>query len=200
MHELKLSRQTLNSTVLECGGDPTEQYEKNTSLVITRDPFSEGTGRVTFIPSRMLYGLMPSSLINQYKFWQNEDDSLTGYMPLNSENSNKSVSRSIVFVKLHPEGAGDPSSFCNAHASATISRTYITETSTLPLNMAEFETTPDFSKPVMYLVNLLDVLGSYVTQYNTSGHPLGPVSRVHEMADFEGENTTLHALVSLLGK
>ena len=47
----------LNSTYLECAGDPSEEYYKDFSLVITRDSIYEDTGRLTYVPSRMLQGI-----------------------------------------------------------------------------------------------------------------------------------------------
>ena len=49
----------LNSTYLECAGDPSEEYYKDFSLVITRDSIYEDTGRLTYIPARMLQGTCP---------------------------------------------------------------------------------------------------------------------------------------------
>jgi len=196
LHEMKLTRQALNNTHLECSGDPGEEYYKDYSLVITRDSIYEDTGRLTYVPARMLYGLMPSCLLKQYRFWQNEDDSLTGYMPV--VESNAAISRSILTVLLRPEGPPDNKGFCHANANALISRTFITEQSALQPNEVEFETTPDPTKPVMYLVNLMKVLSQYVTGYNNLDALVGPVTRIYELVDFENEPVTLHALVRLM--
>jgi hypothetical protein len=33
-----------------------------------------------YLPKRLLEGLFPSVLLEEYVFWQNTDDSLTGYL------------------------------------------------------------------------------------------------------------------------
>lgn len=33
----------------------------------------------TFIPDRLLYGMVPTTILEDYNFWQNEDDSMSGY-------------------------------------------------------------------------------------------------------------------------
>ena len=49
-----------------------------------------------------------------------------------------------------------------------------------------------------YLVNLMAVMSHYVKKYNNSGDLTGPVTRVKELVDFDGETATLHALVRLI--
>ena len=139
---------------------------------------------------------MPACLLKQYRFWQNEDDSLSAFMPVLE--SNAYITRSILHVILKPEGPPDKTSFCNANGTALISRIFITENSTLKANEVEFETTPDTNKPVMYLVNLLRVLSQYVTGYNSTNVSVGPVSKINELLEFENESMTLHALVRLV--
>ena len=139
---------------------------------------------------------MPACLLKQYRFWQNEDDSLSAFMPILE--SNASITRSILHVILKPDGPPDKTSFCNAHGTALISRIFITENSTLKANEVEFETTPDTTKPVMYLVNLLRVLSQYVSGYNSINASVGPVSKINELLEFENESITLHALVRLV--
>jgi hypothetical protein len=49
------------------------------SLVITRNLGNTEQDQQTFIPAALLSGLLPDALIDDYSFWQNEDDSLVGY-------------------------------------------------------------------------------------------------------------------------
>ena len=197
LHEMKLSRQALNSTILECSGDSGVMIESAISLVVTKDAVQEGTGRLMYVPSRLLCGLMPSSLLNQYNFWQSEDDSLRGYMPVLE--ANKSVTRSILNVQLKKSGKGDELGFSNALADAVISRVIVSEGSPSQSdNEKEFYSRPDTSKSVEYLVNLMGVLAQYVKKYNGSGDAIGPVPRIKELVDFDGETATLHALVRLV--
>jgi hypothetical protein len=197
LHEMKMSRQELNQTILECSGDSSKMIDSALSLVISKDALEEGSGKLTYIPSRLLSGLMPSSLLNQYNFWQHEDDSLTGYMPVLE--SNKSVTRSMLKVQLRKIGGSDMEGFCNAVADAHISRIVIADGNPSQTdNEKEFDSRPDTSKPIEYLVNLMSVLSQYVKKYNNNGDSVGPVSRIKELVDFDGETATLHALVRLV--
>ena len=63
-------------------GHPYAQYPDPTSVVITRGwdyPENLSGGEETFIPSRLLYGLVPCALLDTHKFWQDEEDNLRGY-------------------------------------------------------------------------------------------------------------------------
>ena len=197
LHEMKMSRQELNSTILECSGDSSVNVDAAMSLVISKDALQEGSGKLMYLPSRLLCGLMPSSLLNQYNFWQKEDDSLVGYMPVLE--TNKSVSRSILHIKLNKGDKGDPTGFCNSLADAVISRVFIADSAPSQTDSEkEFDSRRESTKPTEYLVNLMAVMSQYVKKFNNSGVPEGPVSKLKELVDFEGETSTLHALVRLL--
>jgi hypothetical protein len=60
-----------------------EDYQEPTlpseSLVIMRNLGNSSQDLQTYIPNRLLAGLMPDSLLDRFSFWQNPDDSLTGY-------------------------------------------------------------------------------------------------------------------------
>ena len=53
------------------------------------------TGKETFLPERLLYGTLPSSLLEQYLFWQDEADNLRGY-PKSKENEPY-----VIYITLH---------------------------------------------------------------------------------------------------
>jgi hypothetical protein len=50
-------------------------------------------GEETYIPPRLLYGIVPHSLLDQYLFWQDENDNLRGY-------STDKSSPYFIFIKL----------------------------------------------------------------------------------------------------
>ena len=50
------------------------------SLIITRNFTTLADKMQVYIPSRFLKGLVPDGLLDEYTFWQETDDSLTGYM------------------------------------------------------------------------------------------------------------------------
>ena len=52
----------------------------NQSLIITRNLSSSKDGIQQVIPRRLLEGLLPAILLDEYEFWQNKDGSLTGYL------------------------------------------------------------------------------------------------------------------------
>ena len=52
------------------------------SAVITRDWTVEANlslGTETYIPARLLWGMIPATLLESHEFWQDEDDNLRGY-------------------------------------------------------------------------------------------------------------------------
>lgn len=59
-------------------GDASRPAPPAPSLVITRN-LHASLGVQTYVPKRMLSGLLPAVLVRSYVFWQNEDDSLVGY-------------------------------------------------------------------------------------------------------------------------
>ena len=66
----------------EAGHPYASSYSKSSSAVITRDWTVEqnlSLGTETFIPARLLWGLLPQALLDEYTFWQDEADQLRGY-------------------------------------------------------------------------------------------------------------------------
>jgi hypothetical protein len=60
-------------------GNPLLKVEPAPSVVITRS-LNALLGTQTFLPERFLRGLIPSTLLEDFMFWQSESDSLTGYI------------------------------------------------------------------------------------------------------------------------
>lgn len=50
-----------------------------TSLVISRNLSSRKNGEEVFIPARLLHGILPDVLLDQFYFWQDYLGCLTGY-------------------------------------------------------------------------------------------------------------------------
>jgi hypothetical protein len=79
-------------------GDPT-------SAVITREASCDenlSLGVETYIPDRLLWGIVPHTLLEQHCFWQDEDDHLRGY-PIpkpDSKGSSEQLGSDIIFVRL----------------------------------------------------------------------------------------------------
>lgn len=60
-------------------GDPRTEAHNGRSLVITRY-LTSALGLETFMPAKLLAGLLPSALLEQYTFWQRDrDGDLIGY-------------------------------------------------------------------------------------------------------------------------
>ena len=58
-----------------------DSHNQTKSAVITRDWMVEANlslGRETYLPSRLLYGLVPQALLDTHAFWQDEDDHVRG--------------------------------------------------------------------------------------------------------------------------
>jgi hypothetical protein len=75
-----------STTPMFQAGDPRTEAFNHRSLVITRYLTSK-TGLETYVPARLMAGLLPSSLLEQYAFWQSDKDGdLVGY-PLSDDPS-----------------------------------------------------------------------------------------------------------------
>jgi hypothetical protein len=68
------------------------------SLCITRNLTSLSDGLQTYVPHRFLRGLLPDALLEEYVFWQESDDSLTGY--LIKEVRDKRAQQTVLRVEL----------------------------------------------------------------------------------------------------
>jgi hypothetical protein len=76
-------------------GHPYSAYPNPLSVVIFRDATHQKNisgSQEQFIPSRLLYGLVPSALLDTHLFWQDKNDNLRGY-PTDS-------SPHIIYVEL----------------------------------------------------------------------------------------------------
>jgi len=63
-------------------GHPYEAIGDGTGVVITRAWDHEdnlSSGPETYIPSRLMHGVLPTALLEKYDFWQDETDELRGY-------------------------------------------------------------------------------------------------------------------------
>ena len=75
--------------------------DKSTSCIITRDAQHEANLSLwieTHLPARLLFGLLPHTLLEDYVFWQDEDDNLRGYP------SGSSGHYVVIYVRLEPGG------------------------------------------------------------------------------------------------
>lgn len=59
------------------GGNAEKQNIPEPSLVISR-ALNKETGLQTYLPPRVFYGVLPTCLLEEFHFWQNEDDTITG--------------------------------------------------------------------------------------------------------------------------
>jgi hypothetical protein len=109
-------------------GVPMTTLEPRSSLLVTR-ALNSKIGTQTYIPPRFLAGVLASSLVDKYVFWQNEDDSIVGYEKLvsvmNDDNAATLTSEadkpsSRLKIKLSKSPDFDKSGFCNSSAEAFI--------------------------------------------------------------------------------
>ncbi|KAI9918712.1 hypothetical protein PsorP6_012156 [Peronosclerospora sorghi] len=72
-----LDQGSVDPALLQGSGDPTERQTPAGSLVILRkNPLLHGTEQ--FIPPRLLQGVVPSCLLENFRFWMGEDGRLRG--------------------------------------------------------------------------------------------------------------------------
>src|SRR5690348_8614270 len=80
--------------------NPSENLSSpQSSLVITRNLSVTDDATQLYVPVRYLLGLLPAALLDNYVFWQNKDDSLTGYMKKEQKaDKQESESTGCVFI------------------------------------------------------------------------------------------------------
>lgn len=115
-------------------GVPMNTTNPSPSLIVTRALSSE-LGTQTYLPERFIAGLIPSSLIDKYVFWQSESDNIIGYEKVKTKNENddddnshdslnKSNEQSSTRLKisLSKDPGNDVTGFCNTEAEALVQR------------------------------------------------------------------------------
>lgn len=191
MHELKEEPMAASGDTYLTSGDPYIASDKHPSLIVFRDSIQNQVAvRQQFIPHRFLLGIMPTALLRNYKFWQNKDDSITGYMPVANAQSGQ---RSILHIIIEER----------ATRRAKISRAYVVEEAESAVVATgasagedkdpDFASNIDTTKPTMYLINLLLLLNSF-----TKKHVECRETMLNQIADFNGERSSLHAFVRML--
>ena len=99
-------------------GNPRASAPPSSTLLITRS-LTKTLGMQTFLPERLLRGLLPAALLESYSFWQNGDDTLTGYPHAHAPLATRTTR---LQVKLSPVGEADASGFGGAQAVLTLTR------------------------------------------------------------------------------
>jgi hypothetical protein len=143
-HDMEYHSLSLSSGLVGCCGDPTLSYKPSTSITIIKYPHHDKTNEQIFIPSRYLYGTLPDSLLDYYAFWQNKDDSLTGYI---TRKDGYFSAASELFVQIVKSGSADSIGFGFCNAQALVTRRSETDVGT---------------DNWLHLVNSLTVFSSYV--------------------------------------
>ena len=106
----------VNNMICLSSGSPWTVRAPSPSLVISRRLNAE-LGIQTFIPSRYLAGTIPACLLEQYRYWQSEDDDMVGE-PVDLKNVYD------LTIKLNKDGRLDKEGFCcNSDAYALVQRT-----------------------------------------------------------------------------
>lgn len=133
------------------------EYPKS-SLLVTRALNSE-LGIQTFIPPRFLAGLLPSTLVDKYVFWQDEDDNIIGYEKHAQDQADVDDNGEAVFddhnapssrlsITLSKGSGFDKSGFCNSKAEALVKRIPV-------LGYDHADDRMDTSRPTHTLLNVL---------------------------------------------
>ena len=193
LHDLPTETFFVGNKLYQCGGNPVQKVEPAPSLVILRYHDEDVEHAQMYLPTRLLHGTMPSSLLQTYAFWQNADDSVTAYMPAKNTSH---ASRSILQIKLNKTEEADITGFGFAGAIASISRVFTLEDT--EVKDFSFYTVPDPDKPVMYLVDLMKVLNHYQQRHVHHEASTDPPNVATEFVNFQDESQTLHALVRLM--
>ena len=133
-------------------GIPMSTGAPSDSLLISR-ALSKKIGTQIHIPKRFLAGTIPTALLENYSFWQSEDDNMIGYEELTSSDDEDegdidiSGSSTRLKITLLKGRDIDKTGFCNSNADALIQRVPI-----LDFN-PEVESL-DPNQPVLTLLNI----------------------------------------------
>ena len=194
LHRLHMETFFVKDRLYQCCGNPKIKVERTKSLLINRYLNEDVDEAQTYIPTRYFHGIMPSALIETYSFWQNIDDSITGYMPnINGTH----MARSILQITLYKDDKLDVTGYGFSHANSIICRIFTLED--ISIKDFSFYTIPDPEKLPLYLVDLMSVLSKYHARHHLqSTRPIGTPNVLKEFLDFSGENKTIHALIHLL--
>ena len=106
----------------EAGHPYASSYNNPASAVITRDWTVEANlslGTETFMPSRLMWGLVPHALLEEYEFWQDESDQLRGYPKLKRARS-RAVVEATVTTSLSSLFASAPAVMLHSLVANTI--------------------------------------------------------------------------------
>jgi hypothetical protein len=117
------------------------------SLVITRT-LSAALGEQTYLPARLLYGLLPTALLEMYDLWQQADDKhLRGYMkPGAHANDSRRTELRITLGEVHVGGKRGAS----GDASALIQRIHLLEDADVAARKGESPPSPARASAAAY--------------------------------------------------
>lgn len=113
-------------------GIPMTTLTPSDSLIVSRS-LSKAVGNQVYIPKRFMAGMLPTTLIDSYSFWQSEDDNIIGYKEtaivededeIDQPSGGSSTRLKITLLK---DGESDDSGFCNSRASALVQRISVTD-------------------------------------------------------------------------
>jgi hypothetical protein len=200
LSDMKTEALHINGKLFTCSGNPTEPFQGGSSLIISRYLSEETTFAQTFLPRRYLRGVLPSALVIQHVFWQNDDDSITGYV---LDNENNTSGRSILKIDLEKTSGSDLSGNGLSNANAIVTKIYVVEEE-MTNGTKDWTTmipTPDPNRQPLYLVNLMAVCNNYYRDFmhdNALVFRLPPTKECSDMVLLPEEDKSLHALVRQL--
>ena len=113
----------INNSITLSAGSPWTTTSPTASLVISRR-LDSALGIQTFVPARFLAGVIPTCLLEQYRYWQSEDDNMVGE-PTDKKNIYK------LQIDIVNDRNNDNTGFCcSSDAYAVIKRSANAESST----------------------------------------------------------------------
>ena len=110
-------------------GIPMTTLSPSDSLIVSRR-LSKSIGNQVYLPKRFLAGILPTSLVDKYSFWQSENDDIIGYEEFESADEdedeeellNEKRSSTRLKITLLKVTGKDDTGFCNSDAQALIRR------------------------------------------------------------------------------
>jgi hypothetical protein len=108
-------------------GIPMTTLSPSDSLMVSRR-LSKNIGNQVYIPKRFLAGILQSSLVEKYSFWQSDNDDMIGYEEFHDGDEDDDTpvdekrSCTKLTITLLKDKESDESGFCNSSAHAIVKR------------------------------------------------------------------------------
>jgi hypothetical protein len=187
MHTLEFHSLNIGNSMQECCGNPTVTYTPAPSLIVLKYIEEDVDNAQMYLPKRLLHGTLPTALLEAYDFWQNYDDSITGYMV---KGGDYFFPNSVLRIQITKGGRLDSSGFGFSDGFASIRRHMLIE--------SDSGETVESAVDVLQMLNPFAVFAQYdKAEYGVLNAPVDATKTVRETNTSRLRNT-VHSLLKLI--